>query len=55
MHPALRNLPPFKSTLTPEQRAEFEAMTPEQREAFATAMAASMLIRELPDDETKPE
>lgn len=39
-------LPPFKSLLSPEERAQLDALTPEDRQAFFTALATSLLIRE---------
>ena len=53
MHPALKKLPPFKSTLTPNQRAEFEALTPDQRKEFIDVMVMGMMIRELPQEGDK--
>lgn len=48
MNKHLKKLPSFRSTLTPEQRADFDALTPDQREGFISALATGMLIRELP-------
>jgi hypothetical protein len=38
-------LPPFKTLLSPEDRARLEALSPEQRLALIRALALSALIR----------
>ncbi len=50
MNKHLAKLPPFKSLLTPEQRAEFEALSDDQRKAFVHAFVTGILIR----DDSKP-
>ncbi len=50
MNKHLAKLPPFKSLMTPEQRAEFEALSDDQRKAFIHAFVTGMLIR----DNSKP-
>ena len=48
MNPLFKKLPKFRDTLTQEQRDMLDAMTPEQRTLFLTALARKMIIRELP-------
>ncbi len=46
MIPLKDRLPPFKSLLSPEERAKFEAMSDEERKAWIQALATSLLVRE---------
>ncbi len=46
MTPLKDRLPPFKSLLSPEERAKLEAMSEEERKAFFHALATSLLVRE---------
>ena len=49
MNPLFKKLPKFRDTLTQEQRDMLDAMTPDQRSLFLTALARKMIIRELPE------
>jgi len=49
MIPLKDRLPPFKSLLSPAERAHLEALSLGQRQAFLRALALSMLIRRPPE------
>lgn len=55
MNPLFNKLPKFRDTLTQEQRDTLDAMHPEERKLFLTALARRMIIRELPKAGDKPQ
>jgi hypothetical protein len=54
MIPLKDRLPPFKSLLSPEDRARLESLPPDQRRAFIRALALSALMRRPLGQATQP-
>lgn len=54
MNPLFKKLPKFRDTLTQEQRDTLDAIQPEERKLFLTALARRMIIRELPESGDVP-